>query len=410
MSSAGSNRFYYRSEGTEEGPVSGEKLLELFETHMITAFDEVRADGETAWMPAQQVVGGILEAKKKGGARARPAPSAGGAPQGNDGAQAGGGSTAQPELVILQRGAPAPKPKGSITDQELAQSIAYANAEARRSRLIRGAVSAVLFLVALGAGVHFSTNLRAVTPAPETTLRVDTRIVIESANALMESPRGQWRGTGLYALTRVRDVTRGSDGTVSMVMRDESSRWRADLEGGPDHSELRPGLLRGQTVTFAPAELGWSAALDGIPPTSKQTLKLQALAFDNSVLYPERRLWPWPWQSWQVPMPEACSVFALDIEGCKAELSVKFRGFAPCGTERCARLTFEGKWEGLSEGDRFNLQLTGEVLRSPAEGVDVSVQANGDLTVQRTIEGPTASSTATLSGKVTVTQTTGLAE
>jgi hypothetical protein len=222
----------------------------------------------------------------------------------------------------------------------------------------------------------------------------------------MASVRGSWTGAGTIALTRVRDVTYASDGTVSMTFRDDSSRVQAELDGGPDYSEVRQGVLRGKTVAFSNSEEGWNATLVGGAPSVKQGLKLRALAFDNAAFYPARRMWPWPWQSWQVKEPQACSVLAFDLEGCKAEMKLRFVGFAACGGERCARLSFEGEWQGQVEGDHLNLALKGEVLRSLSSLVDLSVNGEGTLALRRTIVGTGASGQLTASGHLVYAQQT----
>lgn len=405
MSQGGAPLYYYRSEGQEDGPVSPEKLLELFETHMITAYDEVRRDGETQWQAVQPVVTAILEQKKAGGRRATntaSAPSTNGSAPANDGARA---PAREQNLLVAQRGAPAPKPAGSISDEDLAQSIAYANAEVKRGWMLRGALTFTLLGVAAGLAVHYSATLHG-TPALDTSWQVDTSLTIDAAAAKMSSPRGTWPGTATVKLTRVREVTYGSDGTVSMAFRDESSRVQADLEGGPDHSELKQGALRGRAVTFSPGETGWSTTLVGAAPSAKQALKLSALAFDNGAFYPERRMWPWPWQSWDVKEPQSCSVLALDLEECKGEVKLRFVGFATCGAERCARLTFAGEWQGQSEGDHVNLTLSGEVLRSLSSRTDVAVNGEGTLAVRRTSTGTTSSNHLELSGHVVYAQQT----
>ncbi len=402
--SQGAPQYYYRSEGQEDGPVSADKLLELFETHMITAFDEVRVDGETKWQTVQPVVTAILEHKKSGG-RAR---TNAGAVAGTGTGVAGDANRAparEQNMLVAQRGAPTPKPAGSITDEEMAQSIAYANAEVKRGWMLRGAFTLILFLVAGGLGIRYSATLHGA-PAFDTPWQVDTRITVDAATTKMSSPRGSWTGAGTIALTRVRDVTYASDGTVSVTFRDESSRVQAELDGGPDYSEVKQGLLRGKSVVFAPGEEGWNATLVGGTPSVKQALKLRELGFDNAAFYPTRRMWPWPWQSWSVKEPQACAVLALDLEGCKAEMKLRFAGFASCGTERCARLTFEGEWQGQTEGDHLNLTLKGEVLRSLPRLVDVAVNGEGTLAMRRTIAGTASSNQLTMSGHVLYAQQT----
>lgn len=406
MSQGGAPLYYYRSEGQEDGPVSADKLLELFETHMITAYDEVRRDGETQWQPVQPVVTAILEQKKSGGrtrAAASTSHNATGSTSVNDASRAA--PAREQNLLVAQRGAPAPKPAGSISDEDLAQSIAYANAEVKRGWMLRGALTFTLLGVAAGLAVHYSATLRGV-PVFDTAWQVETHLTVDAAGAKMTLPRGSWSGTGTLKITRVRDVTYNSDGTVAMSFRDESSRVQADLEGGPDHSELKQGVLRGRAVTFAPVEAGWNATLVGASPNPRQALKLRALAFDNGAFFPARRMWPWPWQSWDLKPPEACGVLALDLEECEAEVKVRFVGFAACGTERCARLTFSGEWKGQTEGDHVNLALSGEVLRSLSSLVDVAVNGEGTLALRRTIAAPTSTGTAALSGHVVYSQQT----
>lgn len=403
----GAKKYRYRSEGEEHGPVSADELMELFATHMITAFDQVQVEGSTAWVAAQTVVGGLLESKA--GAATAKSTAGGATTSATTSARAStstptGQQAAQP-LIIPQRGAPAPKPEGSISDEELAASIAYAREQVKRATRIRLSLLVVLFAVVSGLGFRYSTNLRAAAPAADAVFRTDTRITLDAADATLVGAGKTADGTGTYTLVRLRDVTYASDGTVTVAVRDEPSRWRADFDNAPDYSEVRKSVLRDRVITFA----GSVPTLSGSAPPSLSPLKLVSVGFDNTALYPDERMWPWPWQSWVIGAPQACSVLALELEDCKGEVSVKFNGFASCAGDRCARIGFGGDWEGVSDGDKIKLTLSGEILRSLDQGVDLSVQATGSMTVRRVVTGGASPNDASMSGAVTYAQTTALA-
>jgi hypothetical protein len=302
-----------------------------------------------------------------------------------------------------QRGAHAPKPEGSISDAELAESIAYARRRMQRATRLRLAIPVVLLVVGVVVGLRYSANLRSASPARDVAFHTDTRITLAATEAAIATAHGT---AGTYTVVRVRDVTYGSDGTVSMAVHDEPLRWSADLNGAPDHNEIKKAALRDRTITFAVGADGWVPTLSGDTPPMMSAWKLQAVAFDNAALFPEGRRWPWSSQPWVVSHPQACSVFALDVESCKAEVRLNFTGFVTYNGDRCARVTFEGEWEGVSEGDKLKLSLSGEVLRSLSQGVDLSVQATGTMKVGRVVTGGAAPSDASMAGPVTYSQTT----
>jgi len=411
MSAVGSKMYRYRSEGEEHGPVDAQQLMDLFATHMITAFDEVQVDGESQWIAAQTVVGGLLESKV-GATTAKPEPTSANAsattsarasastPQGQQAAR-----PAAQQLVIPQRGAPAPKPEGTISDAEIAASIAYARGRVERTRRFRLALLGGVFVAIVGGALRYSTNLRAATPAPGSAFHTETRITLDAAQATLSGAGKSGSGTGTYILTRVRDVTYVGDGTVNAAVYDEPIRWQADFTNAPDYSEVKRSVLGGRVINFA----GSVPTLSGSAPASMSPLKLVSVAFDNSALYPDERMWPWPWKSWVVASPQACSVFALDVEACEAELKLKFVGFASCNGDRCARLSFAGTWEGVTEGDKVNMTLNGEIIRSLSQGVDLSVRATGTMAIERVVPGGTSPATAKLSGPVTYAQSTARA-
>lgn len=388
--------YYYRSEGVEEGPVSGDQLVELFATHMITAYDQARLTNGSDWLPVQQLVNEILEAKKSG-ARGK-----------QGGADAG---AREENALVAQRGAPTAKPEGSISDEEMARSIDYARTQVKRRQNLGTVVGFAVLAIGIGFGFRYSTNLRAGVAPMDVPLRVDTRLVMEGGNAKITAPRGGGEGTGSFVQTRIRDVTFASDGTVAMFFREESSRLRAELAGTAEHSEFRQGSLLGRAVSLTQTEAAWSATLVGAEARPRQLDRVKALAADNAALYPDKRIWPWPWQAWKVNEPDACSVLALDLEKCTGEVTLRFRGFVSCNSERCARLEFSGEWEGTSEGDAVNLTLKGEILRTLASAMDVSIQGEGGLILTRTTPGPvgTPPHIARISGPVVYSQTVGVA-
>ena len=70
-----------------------------------------------------------------------------------------------------------------------------------------------------------------------------------------------------YALTRARTFSFAADGSVSMLLDDDVTRLRADVEGGPDYNELRPSVLQRRSVVLTPSDGAWSSALEGEAPT-----------------------------------------------------------------------------------------------------------------------------------------------